>query len=393
MADAAQFGDGRSGGTRMSVPMVKGWCPGAYRPMMAADGLVVRIRPRLARLTAAQALGLCDLARQYGHGYLDLTNRANLQIRGVAEGDHAALLQALGDLDLLDTDPALEGRRNILVVPFWQAGDAIHRLTLALLARLGDLPELPAKVGFAMDCGTHPLLKNDSADIRIERAASGLILRADGAAAGRVITEEKAIHALIEMAHWLADHITPDRRRMARVLASTPLPSHWCDTPPLQPAPQPLIGARQGGALIGAAFGHVDAAALARVIRAQGLAAIRLTPWRMLFLEDGTPPNDPAFVTDPHDPLMRVDACPGAPFCPSASVETRALARRLAPHIPGTLHVSGCVKGCARQRPADVTLIGRDGLFDMLRRGCADNTPERYALSPDGILTEVSGTK
>lgn len=377
----------------MSAPVVKGWCPGAYRPMMAADGLVVRIRPHLARLTAAQALGLCDLAQRYGHGYLDLTSRANLQIRGVAKGDHAALLHSLGDLDLLDADPALEGRRNILVAPFWQEGDMVHRLTLALLARLGDLPELPAKVGFAMDCGTHPLLKNDSADIRIERAASGLILRADGASVGRAIAEENAIPALIDMAHWLAEHITPDRRRMARVLAAIPLPPEWCDAPTLPPASRPKIGKHNGGALIGAALGHVDAAALARVIRAQNLAAIRLTPWRKLILEGGVPPDEPAFVTDPHDALMHVDACPGAPFCPAATVETRMLARRLAPQVSGTLHVSGCAKGCARQRPADVTLIGREGRFDMLRHGCAHDTAERYALSPDDILAEVSAMK
>ncbi|PVA09578.1 cobalamin biosynthesis protein CobG [Pelagivirga sediminicola] len=376
----------------MSAPMVKGWCPGAHRPMMAADGLVVRIRPHLARLSAAQALGLCDLALRFGHGYLDLTSRANLQIRGVAEGDHAALLQALGALHLLDADPALEARRNILVAPFWREGDVLHRLAQALTARLGDLPELPAKVGFALDCGPRALLTGDSADIRIERAASGLILRADGASAGCAIAEGTALPALIEMADWLAARITPERRRMAHVLSGAPLPERWCDMPPLPPAPPPLIGAQSDGALVGAPFGHVDAAALARVIRAQALAAIRVTPWRMLFLEGGTPPQDPAFVTDPHDPLMRVDACPGAPFCPSASVETRALARRLAPFARGTLHVSGCAKGCARPRAADVTLIGREGRFDLRRHGAAGDTPGRYALSPDDILAEVSRT-
>ena len=35
----------------MSRPEAKGWCPGAYRPMMSGDGLVVRVRPTLARLT------------------------------------------------------------------------------------------------------------------------------------------------------------------------------------------------------------------------------------------------------------------------------------------------------------------------------------------------------
>ena len=32
---------------RSSKPVVQGWCPGAHRPMMSGDGLVVRVRPRL----------------------------------------------------------------------------------------------------------------------------------------------------------------------------------------------------------------------------------------------------------------------------------------------------------------------------------------------------------
>ncbi|PVH28001.1 cobalamin biosynthesis protein CobG [Pararhodobacter oceanensis] len=374
----------------MSAATVKGWCPGAHRPMLAADGLVVRIRPRLARLTAAQALGLCALAQRYGHGYLDLTNRANLQIRGVAEGDHLALIEALADLDLLDTDPAIESRRNILVAPFWQSGDLIHRLSIELIDQLADLPDLPAKIGFAIDTLAQPLLTRDSADIRIERAASGLILRADGAAAGRAVTEDTAIPALLEMAAWLADHLTPDHRRMAQVLAHSPLPPEWCDAPALPAAPAPQIGRQSTGSLIGAAFGQIDAEALAQVIRAQSLQAIRLTPWRMLYLEGGTLPDTDAFLTDPHDPLLRVDACPGAPYCPSSSVETRAFAKRLAPQINGTLHVSGCAKGCARKTAADLTLTGRDGRFDLIRHGTATDTPERRALSPDDILREVN---
>ena len=30
---------------------IKGWCPGALRPMQSGDGLVVRIRPPTGRLT------------------------------------------------------------------------------------------------------------------------------------------------------------------------------------------------------------------------------------------------------------------------------------------------------------------------------------------------------
>ncbi|MEM9636722.1 MAG: cobalamin biosynthesis protein CobG, partial [Pseudomonadota bacterium] len=77
-----------------ALPDVKGWCPGAFKPMMSGDGLIVRVRPFFARLSREQVLGLCDLVHSYGSGILDLTNRANLQIRGVSEDAFDALLSA-----------------------------------------------------------------------------------------------------------------------------------------------------------------------------------------------------------------------------------------------------------------------------------------------------------
>ncbi|MFC3119503.1 hypothetical protein ACFOHS_19700 [Jhaorihella thermophila] len=212
----------------MSEPLVRGWCPGAYRPMMSGDGLVVRVRPRLARLTREQVLGLCDAATRHGNGIVELTNRANLQLRGVTEAAHAPLLEALAALDLLDADPALEVRRNILTPPFAEPGDLTARLAEALVARLADLPPLPAKFGFAIDTGSARLLADASADIRLERgAAGGLILRADGAETGRPVDEEHAIDAVIETARWFADHHGPDTRRMARLVAARGLPGGW----------------------------------------------------------------------------------------------------------------------------------------------------------------------
>ncbi|SMC99250.1 cobalamin biosynthesis protein CobG [Primorskyibacter flagellatus] len=368
-------------------PTVKGWCPGAYRPMLSADGLVMRVRPRLARLTPDQGAGLCDIALRYGSGSIDLTNRANLQIRGVAEADHDTVLAGLGALGLLDKDPRIEERRNILVAPFWTKGDLTARLTRALLDCLADLPELPAKVGFAVDCDpAGPQLARCSADIRIEQGQSGLILRADGAACGRAVTVATAIPALIEMAVWLADHVTPQARRMALVSARDILPEDWSNAPPRATAAQAEIGLHPLGALVGAPFGQIDARALKGVLK--GATGLRLTPWRTFLLEGVGLPDATAFITAPDDPLMRVDACPGAPVCPSASVETRDLARALAPRMQGSLHVSGCSKGCARARPADVTLIGRNGAFDLVRAGCAEDLPLTTGLHPDDLMTE-----
>jgi precorrin-3B synthase len=85
-----------------------------------------------------------------------------------------------------------------------------------------------------------------------------------------------------------------------------------------------------------------------------------------------------------------VDACVGAPACPQASVATRDLARLLAPLVAGSLHVSGCAKGCARARPADVVLTGRDGLFDLALHARAGAPSLLGALEPAQIIAHFS---
>ncbi|SDC37200.1 cobalamin biosynthesis protein CobG [Ruegeria marina] len=371
----------------MSVPIVQGWCPGAHRPMMSGDGLVVRVRPRLARMRTAQALGLCTLAERFGNGTIDLTNRANLQLRGVSEGNHQPLLAELAALDFLDAEPGIEVRRNILFSPLYREGELTARLGCELTARLGELPALPAKFGFAIDTGAGRLLTADSADIRLERGTDSLILRADGMATGREVTEGEAIDRLIQLARWFADRFTPDTRRMARLVQAEPLPADWQGAEP-GPVDEPLgPGDTPLGPLYGAAFGQLPARALATLLRDSGAIGLRVTPWRLILLEGAQAIPAPEFVSQTGDPLLTTDACPGAPYCPQAQAETRDLARALAGRVSGSLHVSGCAKGCARMGPADITLIGREGRFDLVRRGRAGDEPCQRGLTPETLKT------
>lgn len=388
MADPAQFHFGITGDARMSRPEPKGWCPGAYRPMMSGDGLVVRVRPRLARLTTAQALGLCRLSQQFGNGIIDLTSRANLQIRGVAEADHDHLLERLKGLDLLPDDPALEGRRNILITPDWVEGDETCQLVTEIYQRLGELPELPAKFGFAVDTGAAPVFGDCSADIRIERTASGgLILRADGAVQGLSVSVDAAVDLAIRLAHWFEETRTPDQRRMATLIADTALPEWATGTAqPSHAGKQVQPGQTDRFWALGVAFGQIDADSLADLIRDSHALAMRVTPWRVILLEAAHVVEAPDFVTDADDPVLNADACPGTPLCNSASVATRDLARKLAPHVAGRLHVSGCAKGCARARASDVTLVGRDGAFDLVLNGHSWDAPQETGLSEKAIL-------
>ena len=378
-------------GQKPTAASVKGWCPGALRPMESGDGLLVRLRPRLARLSRAQVLGLCSLSETYGVGLIDLTRRANLQIRGVQPATYEPLIAALDRLGLLDADPAQESRRNLLVTPFWTAGDPTEYAARALLAALSSLPDLPAKFGFAIDAGPAPVLQQSSADIRVERAAGGgLLVRADGAPLGRPVAPAAVVPAILQMAEWFAAHMTADARRMARVLRTQPLPKAWQSAEPA-PAQMPApVGPCTLGSLVGAAFGQIEATALQAVIEGSDVQAVRVTPWRSLLLEHDTampPARLEGFLNAPDDPLLRADACPGAPHCASASVPTRPLARLLAPKLAGRLHVSGCAKGCARSGPADLTVTGRDGQFDLVTEGRAWDAPSVTGLSQEDILS------
>ncbi|MEX0278430.1 MAG: precorrin-3B synthase [Ruegeria sp.] len=371
----------------MSAPVVQGWCPGAHRPMMSGDGLVVRVRPRLARLDAEQTLGLCGLAERFGNGTIDLTNRANLQLRGVDEADHEPLLTELAGLNLLDAEPGIEVRRNILVSPLYRKGDLTARLAQELIERLGELPDLPAKFGFAIDTGPQRLLAGDSADIRLEIGIDGLILRTDGAETGCLVTEQDAIDHLIRLAAWFAERSTSETRRMASVIFAHNLPNEWQGSAPRPVGHSHQPGASELGPFYGAAFGQLPARKLNDLMKSSGAAALRVTPWRLFLLEGGAAIPAPDFITDGADPLMSTDACPGAPLCPQAQVETREIARALAARVPGSLHISGCSKGCARMSPADITLVGRAGQFDLVKRGRAGDEPSQRGLTAETLMT------
>ena len=401
-------------------PAARGWCPGAHRAMVSGDGLLVRVRPPLARLTIGQALGLCELAQTLGSGIIDLTRRANLQLRGVEPSGHDAVVDALCRLGLVDPDPAREALPAVLVAPCWQPGDDTQRIATALLSRLGELPALPSKFGFAVDAGPAPVLTGASADVRIERSRSGgLIVRADGAATGHPVAPgdvAAAVTSALAMAAWFAataGTVTPSPRRMRDhpLLCSMPYDlsrveptdcpmveptggsaAHPATESAGDPAELPTPGMSPLGPVYGVAFGQIDAAALAHLLRESGAVALRLTPQRGFILEGGGACESAAFITLAGDPLLRVDACPGSPSCASATVATRDVARALASALargdasaPRSFHVSGCAKGCARAGAADVTLVGRDGAFDLVRNGRAWDAPAHTGLAPDAL--------
>lgn len=376
----------------MTAPLVKGWCPGALRPMPSGDGLLVRVRPPIGRLTQAQAAGIACLAGQYGNGLIDLSARANIQIRGVTDQTYAPLVTGLTALGLIDATPEAEARRNIVVTPFWQSGDGTAELAERLGSALRDdrTLDLPGKFGFAVDTGVTPMLRDVSADIRIERDATGALLcRADGTASGARVTPDTAVDTALSLARWFIS--SGGRKRMAAHLADgATLPAAFTaiEAAPMTDRPPPAPGQSAIGFMIGFAFGQMQARALSALAT---IAPLRATPWRMLLLEGRIgAPDIEGIITHADDPLLRVIACPGLPGCPQALQPTRPLARALAPHVPvdRMLHVAGCAKGCAHPGPTSLTLVALAHGFGLVRDGNAASSPASSPLTVEQLLAD-----
>jgi precorrin-3B synthase len=370
---------------------VMGWCPGALRPMMSGDGLVVRVRPHGGRLTAAQAAGIAAAARAHGSGLIDLSSRGNVQLRGVSEATHGPLIDDLRALDLIDADAQAEARRNVLVTLFADA--PTDNLAARLGQALGDAPQLPGKFGFAVDSGAAPVLQDIAADIRLERAADGgLILRCDGADLGARVNPQETPPQAVALAHWFVDAggVTDGRGRMAALIRRGVLPAGSLagTVPPAKAVAAPAPGLVAQGALVGIAFGQMQADTLAALA---ALGDLRVTPWRMLLVEGLTSlPDMPDLIVTPDDPLRRVVACTGKPGCLQAHQPVRDLARRLAPQVAKgrLLHVSGCAKGCAHPARADVTLVASPQGFDLIQGGCAQDAPVVKGLTTAQVIAK-----
>jgi precorrin-3B synthase len=423
---------------------VKGWCPGALKPMRSGDGLIVRVRPRCGMFRPDELVVLAEAAQRFGNGHIDLTRRANLQIRGVGEESLPGLHDVIGGLGLLDPTPEGEAVRNLMISPLAGVDPAevldIRGIALEiarLLVSERALWALPSKFGFIVDgCGTLTLA-DERADIRLTAirnganpsVAIGIETQAGIDWLGSV-SPAAAATAAMETARAFLE-VTPNKmRQRVRDLSAKGFASlrsaMRSRLDPLTVVPEKTAGSsvRRVGLLdlgpgrfavgIAAPFGRVETdqlRILAGEMAAFGVKEIRLSPWRILYAEVPSASAGNAvlnaaravdLITDPDDPLLRIEACPGAPACRSTRLDTRGDARRLAAlssrfGFEGTVHVSGCAKGCAKSAAADLVLVGAEDVYGIVRNGTAGDRPASsasfavLAADPDAIFASVEG--
>jgi precorrin-3B synthase len=419
----------------MDDGLVNGWCPGALRPMQSGDGLIVRLRitggivdPGLARRIAAWS-------RRWGNGLIDVSNRGNLQLRGVSPDHVPDLHGAMSASGLLDRSAAAEAVRNVVASPLAGLDPAavldIRPVVAALEQRLvadTSLHGLPGKFGFAVDDDGLAGLEGVPADIRFAARGSddGPVFAVHLAGAAYAYLGWCRPEGVPELAATLCHLFLRYRagrkrviRRMRDLVAREGLAALAaaaglrCFQTMEVARPAALLGAHAlgSGAFAGAGlpFGRVmaeDFHALAVAAAEHGAASIRLTPWRAILV----PVRSFAaarsvsahlaalgFILDPEDPRCLIAACPGAPSCVRATTPVREDAARVASVLAGVrgsgimLHVSGCEKGCAHPGPAAVTLVGRAGRYDLVRDGAASGGAVALGLTLEQAIAHGLG--
>ena len=352
----------------------RGWCPSLLRPMESGDGWLVRVRPRAAVITAAVARAVSGAATRYGNGRIEVTNRANLQVRGLRFETiplFVAAMEAVGAADERESSPA------ILVSPLAGADPGVAPETLPMARSViaafdadGDAIRSP-KFGIVIDGGGVMPLTGISLNVTL-RAADGR-WRLNGSE----VPAAGAVPRLLSLAQTLP--AAPRRTSLAPALGFHPYGADGV-----------------GAVLLGPPFGQMRAAqlaSLADLAERWGDGALRPTPWKSLAVA-GVAARDEGFLRDaasqigimsnPADRRLGIVTCVGAPACLHATVETldaalTLAARRGAGDPP--IHLSGCAKGCAHPGPAAVTLVGERGRFAFIRDGRPGDEAEARGLT------------
>ncbi|AMR66461.1 precorrin-3B synthase [Aquipseudomonas alcaligenes] len=386
-------------------------CPGLWRVVPARDGGICRVKLPGGLLTSVQARAVAEAARLYGSGVLELTNRSNLQLRGVRDECQAPLVQHLLAAGLGPRNPAADDVRNLLLSPAAGRDRSAHLDTrplagrlLALLESTPELHALSAKFALQLDGGEALAMLDHPHDLWLSVLPGGTHLafglagcpRDQALGAIPLAQAEILVEAVLRLFLQVAGTHTRMRQLLAELpveqfLARLPLPVQQPRATPVRPRyDSPPLGAHvqaQSGwvmLLAGAPLGRLHAeqlSALADLADTEGSGELRLTPWQGVLLPDvpgsrravvARALHDLGMLLEARAPLARLLACSGLPGCARAQADTKADARQLAERLPpqiAQLHLSGCPRSCAAAHVAPYTLLAQPGgRYDLYRR-------------------------
>jgi ferredoxin-nitrite reductase len=397
-------------------------CPGLFYSTPAQDGLLYRLRIPGGIINYQQFQTIADIADNHGSGYIDITNRANIQIREIQQSINIEVLKKFQALGLASTNAKIDHIRNIMTNP--TAGIDIEELIdirplvkdwEEYITAHSHLGELSAKFSVCFDSGGKVSVRYQPNDIILaaELNNSNVYLRLylsygeKGEPAkdtGIVFKPEKAITVLEALAETYLKHIDTKNRRKLRLreiinnitvkeylhqvqenlnpdilkITKTPLRAF---APMREKTHIGTHSQRQTGLYyigIVLPLGRLETwqiRGLTNIAKRYGDSNIRLTPWQNLLLTD-IPQNQISEVeqeitnlglnSSPTDIKSFLVACSGKRGCATAATETKDDALNLVKYLDSlmildssvNIHFSGCSKSCAQHTQADITLLG-----------------------------------
>ncbi|GAC70269.1 precorrin-3B synthase [Gordonia soli NBRC 108243] len=378
----------------------------------AADGAMARIRLPGGLLRPDQLLLLSAAADTHADGHLELTARANLQIRGIRDVEAVADAVVAAGLAPSETH---EKARNIEVSPLTgRIGGVTDVRPLAddldrALRADDSLAELSGRFLFGLDDGRGDILaqRPDACAVAFstDDGAVGALIAVDGAIIGEVDHLDAVPAALLDVARettgngeiWrVRDLGDVDRAELLGRIGDRLQPASTTELTPL-PDPSPLVGwfeQDEGQILLGAVV------ELARIPArlAEFLAAIDtpiiITPHREILicdLAEGVADTvvrvlaPMGLILDANSPWAAVSCCVGAPGCGNALAPVRAdLVERVADDDPVTEreHWVGCSRGCGAPQGAHLRVEATDEGYRTEPRG----------IDPDGVGPDRADT-
>lgn len=384
-------------------------CPGSLLLHEAQDGWLARVRVPGGRLGAEQLEALARAAA-LGNGLVDLTARANLQVRGLPE-DAAAELAALLERAGLLPSAAHDRARNVIASPLAgrhpQALAATDPVVAAIdrgLCADPALAQLPGRFLFAVDDGTG-LALDHLADVTLVARDAGTYALALGgqATAVPVAAGDAAATAIAAAAAFLAQRAEAGEhawriaelaegpaavaRRLGTAIEGSAAvarrPGTAIEGPLARPGVAPLAPGRleqRDGRLAFTALvplGRLDGNGLAELAALAGEhgGELRLAASRTVTLVDVEPLAaagverrlaSMGLILESGSGWVGLTACAGLGRCPKARLDVRAAAaaRAAVRHAgAGAEHWAACERRCGERagQPIAVAAV-QDGL-------------------------------
>jgi sulfite reductase beta subunit-like hemoprotein len=357
----------------------------------AEDGGLARVRLPGGRIAARQLESIAMAAR-FGNGIVELTARANLQIRGLPRRAARPVADVLTDVGLLPSSEH-ELVRNILASPLGGRHPAALAGTDAIVNALdrelcsdAAFAALPGRFLFAVDDGSGlalgmhsdiALIAEGADAFRVALAGlpTNVLLPAQDAAAGAL----NAARAFLELASeatgrpWRIADLPDAASAIAKKLGGRALPGSAVLAPAaLSPG---LIEQNDGRVAVTAlpplARLDPDAIGSLRSIAQRAGGEVRLSPWRTLTLCDIDPAQGEWFaraleaaglVVSPDSGWTGLSACSGLGACSKALLDVRAAAARRAAVRTGSSsreHWSACERRCGQPPDAGISIAAR----------------------------------